>query len=95
MNKEFTIVVPDNKVLSCVCGTNDSNLKLIEDHLGIPVFTKGNELSIENDDSSVCQKFQFIIEICFLRHFLAKNQKIRVIIDNCSKIFPYFFLKFQ
>ena len=62
MNKEFTIVVPDNKVLSCVCGTNDSNLKLIEEHLGIPVFTKGNELSIENDDLSVCQKFQFIID---------------------------------
>ena len=62
MNNEFTIVVPDNKVLSCVCGTNDSNLKLIEEHLGIPVFTKGNELSIENDDLSICQKFQFIID---------------------------------
>ena len=53
MNNEFTIVVPDNKVLSCVCGTNDSNLKLIEEHLGIPVFTKGNELSIENDNITV------------------------------------------
>ena len=62
MNNEFTIIVPDNKVLSCVCGTNDSNLKLIENHLGIPVFTKGNELSIENSDSAICQKFQFIID---------------------------------
>jgi phosphate starvation-inducible PhoH-like protein len=62
LNNEFTIIVPDNKVLSCVCGTNDSNLKLIENHLGIPVFTKGNELSIENSDSAICQKFQFIID---------------------------------
>ncbi|MDY2840406.1 MAG: PhoH family protein [Treponema sp.] len=62
MKEEYTIVVPDNNVLSCVCGTNDSNLKLIEEHLGVPVFTRGNELSVENNDPAICQKFQFIVD---------------------------------
>ncbi|MCQ2588788.1 MAG: PhoH family protein [Treponema sp.] len=59
---EYTIIVPDNDVLSCLCGTNDSNLKLIEESLGLPVFTRGNEISIESDDEQLCQKFQFIID---------------------------------
>lgn len=59
---EYTIVVPDNDVLSCLCGTNDKNLELIEEHLGVPVFTRGNELSVENDNPEICQKFQFIVD---------------------------------
>ncbi len=59
---EYTIVVPDTRVLSCVCGTNDNNLRLIEEHLGIPVFSRGNELSVETEDSSVREKFQYIID---------------------------------
>ena len=59
---EYTIVVPDNNIISCVCGTNDSNLKLIEESLGVSVYTKGNELSIDGSDQEVCQKFQFIID---------------------------------
>ncbi len=41
---------------------NDNNLKLIEEHLGIPVFTRGNELTIENDDPQLREKFQFIVD---------------------------------
>ena len=59
---EYTIVVPDNDVLSCLCGTNEKNLQLIEEHLGVPVFTKGNELSVENAAPEICQKFQFIVD---------------------------------
>lgn len=59
---EYTIIVPDNNVLSCLCGTNDTNLALIEENLGIPVHTRGNEISIDCDDQSLCQKFQFIID---------------------------------
>lgn len=59
---EYTIVVPDNSVLACVCGTNDRNLQLIEQHLGVPVFTKGNELSVHCDAPDICQKFQFIVD---------------------------------
>ena len=58
----YTIVVPDTEVLSCVCGTNDNNLKLIEEHLGIPVFSRGNELSVETQDDSLRQQFRYIID---------------------------------
>lgn len=59
---EYTIVVPDSNTLSLICGTNDKNLKLIEDNLGIPVFCRGNEVSIESDNQEICQKFQFIMD---------------------------------
>ena len=59
---EYKIIVSDNDVLSCLCGTNDKNLQLIEEHLGVPVFTKGNELSVENNNPEICEKFQFIVD---------------------------------
>lgn len=62
MDTEYTIVVPDVDVLSNVCGTNDNNLKLIEDYLGIPVFTRGNELSVNTEDDAKRQEFRFIID---------------------------------
>ncbi|MCQ2593037.1 MAG: PhoH family protein [Treponema sp.] len=62
MLSEYKIVVPDNDILACVCGTNDSNLQLIEDNLGVPVFTRGNELSIETEDDEIKDRFQFIMD---------------------------------
>lgn len=62
MEDEFTIIIPDSDILSCVCGTNDSNLKLIEQSLGVSVFCRGNELSINSDDFEIRQKFQFVID---------------------------------
>jgi len=55
-------VVPDTDVLTRVCGTNDNNLKLIEKHLGVPIFTRGNELSVESGDPALQQQFRFIID---------------------------------
>ena len=45
-----------------VCGTNDSNLKLIESFLGVPVFACGNELSVDGEDAEVQQQFRFIVD---------------------------------
>jgi len=72
---EYTIVVPDSALLSCVCGTNDDNLKLIEEHLGLPVFTKGNEISVDTDDSEKRQKFRFIIERLFEEKNIGEKNK--------------------
>jgi len=58
----YTIIVPDTTVLQRVCGTNDSNLKLIESFLGVPVFACGNELSVDGGNSEVEQQFRFIID---------------------------------
>lgn len=62
MNTEYTIVLQNSDVLSRVCGTNDSNLKLIENHLGIPVFTRGNEIFIDSGEPELQQEFKFIID---------------------------------
>ena len=62
VDSTYTIVVPDGELVSRICGANDSNLKLIEEHLGIPVFIRGNELSIEKDDTVLRQQFKFIID---------------------------------
>ena len=58
----YTIIVPDNAVLQRVCGTNDSNLKLIETFLGVPVFACGNELSVDNCSAETEGRFRFIVE---------------------------------
>ncbi len=58
----YTIVVPDNDVLVRLCGSNDSNISLIEDHLGVKIFTRGNEISISENDVSVCERFKHIID---------------------------------
>ena len=55
-------MLSDSDILTKVCGTNDSNLKLIEKHLGVSVYTKGNEISVEQDDPAVQQQFRFIID---------------------------------
>lgn len=58
----YTIVVHNTDILTKLCGTNDSNLKLIEQRLGVPVFMRGNELSVERDDPEIQQQFRFIID---------------------------------
>ena len=35
---------------------------MIEEKLGIPVFTKGHEISIESDDPEITEQFQFIMD---------------------------------
>ncbi|MBP5283706.1 MAG: PhoH family protein [Treponema sp.] len=62
MDSQFTIVLPDSGVLAQICGTNDRNLQLIENHLGVPVFTRGNELSLETEDVNIREQFKFIID---------------------------------
>jgi len=58
----YTIVVGDQERLFSLCGVNDGNLRAIEDYLGAPVVSRGNELSVASSDESVCRKFQIIVE---------------------------------
>ena len=62
-------------MLQRVCGTNDSNLKLIESFLGVPVFACGNELSVDAGEEETSQKFSFII-----------NRMLDEIADGSSEI---------
>lgn len=61
MDCTYTIVVPDTELLYKVCGSNDTNLRLIENDLGVPVFIKGNEISISADNDEVSQRFKHIL----------------------------------
>ena len=48
-------------MLSEVCGANDRNLLLIEKLLGARVYSKGNELFLESDDSKKHELFKSVI----------------------------------
>ncbi len=62
METSYTIVVPDIEQLARLCGTNDSNLHLIEKFLGVPIYTRGNELSVESSDPDVMNRFRHVID---------------------------------
>ncbi len=62
MDSAYTIVVPDSDILARLCGTNDSNLRLIEAHLGVPVYTRGNEISVAGQSQEVTERFKHIID---------------------------------
>lgn len=62
VESSYTIVVPNLEFLSQLCGINDSNLQLIEEHLGVSVFLRGNELSIFDADAEVCDRFKLLLE---------------------------------
>ncbi len=62
MDSSCTIVVSDADILAKLCGTNDSNLKLIEESLGAEIFARGNELSVENQDPDIQRRFKFIVD---------------------------------
>lgn len=58
----YTIIIPQSEVLHRICGTNDSNLSLIENFLGVSVFARGNELSVNSEDKEATENFRFIID---------------------------------
>ena len=61
MDCSYTIVVPDTDLLYKVCGSNDINLRLIEDYLGVPVYIKGNEISVCAEDEEINQRFKHVL----------------------------------
>lgn len=62
MDTGYTIVVDDRDMLSQLCGANDGNLRAIEDWLGVPVVTRGNELTVASSDGDVCRRFQILVD---------------------------------
>ncbi|PIE97909.1 MAG: phosphate starvation-inducible protein PhoH [Treponema sp.] len=61
MDEAYTIVLEDSDVLSALCGANDKNLRMFEQYLGVPVVSRGNEMTVLSSDSNVCEKFQDLI----------------------------------
>ncbi len=60
----------DNALVAEVCGANDANLRLLEDLLGCPVLSRGNEVSIHSDDEATRSLFSSIF---FELEAIARN----------------------
>jgi phosphate starvation-inducible PhoH-like protein len=60
----YTVVIGDHETLSLICGSNDDNLRIIEDYVGAPVVTRGNELTVASADNEICRKFQCLMDTC-------------------------------
>lgn len=58
----YTVVVSDPELLSVVCGSNDDNLRVMEEYLGVPVLSRGNELTVASSNADTCRKFQLLID---------------------------------
>jgi len=64
----YTVVIGNHDVLSALCGSNDDNLRAIENYLGAPVMTRGNELTVASSDNDVCRKFQSLMDLFVTAH---------------------------
>lgn len=62
MEDKFSIVLEDHRILTDICGSNDSNLKLIEELLDADVYTNGNELLLSSSDKIKIDYFSRIVE---------------------------------
>ena len=62
MEDKFSIVLEDHRILTDICGSNDSNLKLIEELLDADVYTNGNELLLSSSDHTKIDCFSKIVE---------------------------------
>ncbi len=58
----MSVVLEDHRILSELCGVNDSNLKTIEELIGARVLSRGNELVLESQDASKRSLFKRLVE---------------------------------
>jgi phosphate starvation-inducible PhoH-like protein len=52
----------DTALLQAVCGTNDANLKALENALGSPITVRGNEIETPGLDNDSRQRFNYVME---------------------------------
>ena len=62
MENPLTVFVSDETILPEICGANDSNLKVLEDLLGVRVFSRGNEILLDTADESIQKTFRQLLQ---------------------------------
>lgn len=87
MSRNLSIVLEDRKVLSELCGANDSNLRIIEDLLETPIFSRGNELYLETNDAAKRRQFKLLID--GLKHQVGEGRvpgpdHIKILFESIS-----------
>lgn len=86
METGYTIVVGNQDQLDVLCGVNDGNLRAIEDYLGAPVVSRGNELTVATTNVDICRKFQILVERVLSENSRdeASSEMIRAYIASLS-----------
>jgi phosphate starvation-inducible PhoH-like protein len=59
---DITIILDNRDLLSGVCGSNDDNLKVIEQTLGGKIAIRGNELRLEAADEITLKRFKMMMD---------------------------------
>jgi len=62
LDKKIAVVLHNQKTLSEICGANDKNLRTIEELIGAPVYSRGNELFLESEEKDKQSIFSKIIQ---------------------------------
>jgi len=100
----MSVVLEDQRLLSELCGVNDSNLAAIEELIGARVLSRGNELLLESDDAAKVALFKSLVTelegqvregqipgrglIRSLYESLSDNAEVRVSLSKNSIVFP-------
>lgn len=61
MGKNLSIVLNDNDILSELFGVHDENIRLLEELLGVKLYTRGNEIVLETDDEVIVNHFKSML----------------------------------
>ena len=61
MGKNLSIVLNDNEILSELFGVHDENIRLLEELLGVKLYTNGNEIVLETDDEKIVDNFKTVL----------------------------------
>jgi phosphate starvation-inducible PhoH-like protein len=61
LDNSITIILDNRDLLSGVCGSNDDNLKVIEQTLGGKIAIRGNELRLEGADEVSLKRFKMMM----------------------------------
>jgi len=62
MEKLLTVVVSDETILPEICGANDTNLRVMEELLGVRIFSRGNEILLDSGDDAIQKTFRQLLQ---------------------------------
>jgi len=90
----MSVVLEDRRILSELCGVNDSNLATIEELIGARVLSRGNELVLESEEVSKRTLFRRLV--AELEEQIREGQvpgrgMIRSLYDSLAKNKKYLF----
>ncbi len=67
------IVIDEDDFLSQLCGVGDANLDALENALGSPVFSHGNELHLRSGDPEAFDRLSVLVKTLYQHHKLGQN----------------------